>query len=62
MGPEKVAVIDIVRGMLMDAARPELLGPGINPVDRFVTQLDMAERDEDIKAIILRITSPGGTP
>jgi protease-4 len=59
-GQAKVAMID-VRGMLADAERPDLFGQGTNPVDRFVTQLALAENDPDIAAIIIRITSPGGT-
>jgi len=59
-GKDKVAMIE-VRGMLFDGNRPELLGTGVNPVDRFIAQLDMAERDPNTRAIIIRITSPGGT-
>jgi protease IV len=59
-GSAKVAIID-VRGMLADAQRPDLFGQGINPVDRFVTLLSIAEKDENVRALILRITSPGGT-
>src|SRR5262245_11231243 len=59
-GKAQVAIID-VRGMLADAQRPDLFGQGINPVDRFVTLLSIAEKDDDVRAIILRITSPGGT-
>ena len=59
-GKDKVAIID-VRGMLADAHKPTLLGQGVNPVDSFVTRLELAERDPDVKAVILRITSPGGT-
>jgi protease IV len=56
----KIALID-VRGLLVDANRFDLLGAGINPVDRFVAQLGLAENDDNVKAIIVRITSPGGT-
>ena len=59
-GKAKVAIID-VRGMLADAERFDLLGQGINPVDRFVTLLNIAENDKEVAAIIVRITSPGGT-
>jgi protease-4 len=59
-GTDRVAMID-VRGLLIDAARPSLLGEGENPVDRFVSQLDMAEKDASVKALIIRIDSPGGT-
>src|ERR1051326_7607249 len=59
-GKAKVAIID-VRGLLADAQRFALFGQGINPVDRFVTLLDIAAKDPEVVAIIIRITSPGGT-
>ena len=59
-GDETVAMID-VRGLLADSQRFDLLGRGVNPVDRFVTQLALAEKDANVRAIIIRITSPGGT-
>lgn len=59
-GRDKVALID-VRGILADAREPGILGPGANPVDILVSQLQRAERDASIRAVILRINSPGGT-
>jgi protease-4 len=59
-GKSKVAMID-VRGLIADAREPDLFDQGVNPVDRFVTQLGLAERDGDVAAVIVRITSPGGT-
>ncbi len=59
-GASRIALIDI-RGVIYDASKPSLLGDGENPVDRFVAQLDLAAEDDAVKAIILRITSPGGT-
>jgi protease-4 len=56
----KIVMID-VRGMITDSARSGLLGPGANPVDRFVAELNLAERDKSVKAVIVRISSPGGT-
>lgn len=56
----KVAMID-VRGVIMDSHTPGLLADGPNPVDRLAAQLDQASKDSSIKAVILRITSPGGT-
>lgn len=56
----KVAMID-VRGVIADLARPTLLGEGPNPVDEVVKRLIAAERDSAVKAVILRINSPGGT-
>lgn len=56
----RVAMID-VRGVIYDAQAPGLLGPGPNPVDRFAAALRKAEEDARVKAVIVRISSPGGT-
>lgn len=55
-----VATID-VRGLIADARTPGLLGAGANPVDSLVARLEKAEKDERVRAVILRISSPGGT-
>ncbi len=59
-GSNRVALID-VRGLIVDASKPNLLGPNVNPVDRFTTQLALAEADPRVRAVIVRIASPGGT-
>jgi protease-4 len=59
-GGNRVALID-VRGLIVDASKPNLLGPNVNPVDRFTAQLALAEEDPKVKAVIVRIASPGGT-
>lgn len=56
----KVALID-VRGLIADVPAPGLLGDGPNPVDEVVTRLRAAEEDSAVKAVVLRINSPGGT-
>ncbi|MCC6676896.1 MAG: signal peptide peptidase SppA [Phycisphaerales bacterium] len=56
----KVAMID-VRGLIADVSTPTLLGEGPNPVDEVVTRLIAAEQDSAVKAVVLRISSPGGT-
>lgn len=59
-GP-KVALIEL-DGLLTDFAEPGLLGmESPSTVARFREQLDMARRDDDVKAVLLRIDSPGGT-
>ncbi|MBC7836094.1 MAG: signal peptide peptidase SppA [Phycisphaerales bacterium] len=59
-GGTTVALIDI-RGMIADAQRPGFpLGSGGNPVDEFVARLNKAEWDASVKAIVVRINSPGG--
>ncbi len=60
LGADKIAVID-VSGMLINAHRPQLLGEGEHPVSLLLEQLDKARGDPRVKAVILRINSPGGT-
>ena len=56
----KVALID-VSGLIADGPRPGLFGTGENPVSRFAESLRRAEEDMAVKAVIIRINSPGGT-
>lgn len=56
----KVALIP-VNGFLADARSPGLLGAGPNPVDELVQRLELAEKDPNVRAVVLRINSPGGT-
>jgi protease IV len=58
--PSKVAVIE-VEGMLANAREGGLLKPTENKLSLFVQQLDKAENDSDVKAVVLRVNSPGGT-
>ncbi|MGD9691876.1 MAG: signal peptide peptidase SppA [Phycisphaerales bacterium] len=58
-GP-KVALID-VRGLIADASAPGLVGSGSNPVDEFVARLAKAADDHEVRAVVVRINSPGGT-
>ncbi len=58
--PPKIALID-VSGVIVDAQRPGLLTPGENPVARFTEALKRAEEDSAVRAVIIRINSPGGT-
>lgn len=59
-GDAKVAMID-VRGLIIDAPRRELFGAGSNPVDELVARLRKAGEDPSVKAVVIRINSPGGT-
>ncbi len=59
-GGAKIALID-VRGLIMDGRRPGLLADGENPVAAFVESLQKAGDDSNVKAVVLRINSPGGT-
>ena len=56
----KVVVIPI-EGLLANARAPGLLEPGDNKIDLLTQQLDRAARDPAVRAIVLRINSPGGT-
>jgi len=56
----KVAVIDI-QGTIVDANLPPFFSRGGNPVDDIVARLEMARRDATVKAVVLRINSPGGS-
>lgn len=58
--PSKIAIIE-VEGMLMNARGGGFLQPTENKVSLFIQQLAQAERDSRVKAVVLRINSPGGT-
>lgn len=58
--PDKVAVID-VEGLLINKRKRGFLREGDNPVSLFVEKLDKASADRHVKAVVLRINSPGGT-
>jgi protease-4 len=55
----KIAIID-VDGMILNARGSGLLGSGENPVSLFRERLDAAADDCHVKAVVLRINSPGG--
>ena len=58
-GP-KILLID-VDGMISELAEAQIFGESESMVSRVREQLDRADRDGGIRAIILRINSPGGT-
>jgi len=57
---DKIALID-VSGTIQNGSATRLFGVGENPVSVLLEQLDKARRDPFVKAVILRINSPGGT-
>ena len=57
---DKIALLD-VSGMLVNARRRALLKNGEHPVSLLLEQLEKARRDRRVKAVVLRINSPGGT-
>lgn len=56
---QKVAVID-VDGLLIDKNLSGIGSMGENPVALFREKLRAAEKDPDVRAIVLRINTPGG--
>jgi protease-4 len=60
-GP-KILLLDVSGVLSEDAREPGLLGPvEDNPVSRVREQLVRARRDPEVRALLLRINSPGGT-
>jgi protease IV len=59
-GREKVLIIPI-RGFLSDAPKKGLLEDRVSVVQEVVSQLRLAEKDKEVKAVLLEINSPGGT-
>lgn len=55
----KVAIID-VDGLILNDNRTGLMSWGTNPVADFRAKLDYARRHPDLRAIVVRINSPGG--
>ena len=55
----KIAIID-VDGLLLNNRQQSIFSAGENPVSLFVEKLDKAQRDPNVRAIIVRINSPGG--
>jgi protease-4 len=57
---EKILVIT-VRGNISNEPEQELLGKKPSMVQEVVSQLRQAERDDQVKAVLLKIDSPGGS-
>jgi protease IV len=57
---DKIAIIE-VEGMLINARSGGFLQPTENPLSIFTQQLEQAARDPQVKAVVLRVNSPGGT-
>jgi len=56
---DKIAVVDVSGVILNDRSRG-LFGQGENPVSLFIEKIDRAQDDPNVKALVLRINSPGG--
>lgn len=59
-GAPKVVIID-VEGLISSSPPPGLFASRGNMVDSLVARLEKAESDASVRAVILRINSPGGT-
>ena len=57
---DKLLVIPI-RGIISDAPKEQFFRTKPSPVQEFVSQLRRAEKDPQIKAVLLKIDSPGGS-
>lgn len=56
----RIAIIDI-SGILLNAYEPKLFSEGEHSVSLLVEQLEAAASDKRVKAVVLRINSPGGS-
>jgi protease-4 len=59
LSPAKIALLD-VDGVLLDTRKPSFFEEGENPVSLFTEKLDKAAEDPAVRAVVLRINSPGG--
>ncbi len=57
---DKVAMLT-VSGMITNGKSSGILASGANPVSDFREALDAVARDKNVRAVVLRINSPGGT-
>ena len=57
----KVVLVDVNGPLSLGAADPSPFAADRNVVDRVVARLERAERDDDVRAVLLRVNSPGGT-
>ena len=58
--PDKIAIVEL-DGVIANAKTGGLLGGGENPISLFTQELQKAADDSCVKAVVLRVNSPGGT-
>jgi protease-4 len=59
MAGNKVAVLRL-DGVIMREAVGSLFGPGVDPVTKLLNEIQAATVDEEVRAILLEVNSPGG--
>ncbi len=59
-GADKILLIP-VNGMISDSPKKEVMSSSPSVVEQIVSQLNKAEKNGDIRAVILKIDSPGGS-
>jgi protease IV len=57
---QKIALVDIDGVLQNDRPSSLLTSPGENPVSFFQEKIDKAAHDKNVRAVVLRINSPGG--
>lgn len=57
---DRVALID-VSGIMLNSEQPQLFGAGEHPVSLLYEQLQHAAADKRVRAVVLRLNTPGGT-
>lgn len=60
MFADKIVVID-VDGIITNKRRGGFMSSGENPTSLFLEKLDKAKHDKRVKAVVLRLNTPGGT-
>lgn len=56
---DRVAIIDVT-GLIINAPKPGLIQKGENPVSDLHEKLEAAAADPKVKAVVLRLNTPGG--
>jgi protease-4 len=57
--PKKIAIVE-VEGMLINQKSTGFFSASDNPLSLFTQELDLAAKDSQVKAVVLRVNSPGG--
>lgn len=58
-GSDKIVQIDL-EGIITSVAEAGFFGAGLSSVEKIKRQLEQAREDDKVKAIVLRVNSPGG--